>query len=233
MDIGQLIMWLLLLGTGALLVVFKDWVKQHHLKLELILGILLVFFRIWRGSGYIADGEWNRVVPLQLCSLSTYIALFYFLTKYKKLELYLFFFGFLGLSSFIDPDVAWSSARMSYILGFVYDHLIITLAPLYLVVIKDFKFGIKDIVIPYIVVVVLLFVSWPINYAWSGSNFFYIVEKPVFSDVFSEDRFSPWMYDLLYIFAFQFAFFVFNAISLLIIKLVNKTPYLGNKTISE
>lgn len=229
MDIGQIIMWVLLLGTGALLVVFKDFVRAHHKKIELVLGILLVVARIWRGSGYLIDSEPYRAVPLQLCSISTYLALFYFLFNWKFLEKYLFFFAFLGLTSFIDPDVAWGSVRTSYIFGFVYDHLIITLVPLYLVIIKDFKFEIKDILIPYLVVVVLLFVSWPITYAWDGSNFFYIIKKPVFVDVFNEDSFSPRVYDLLYIFAFQFAFFVFNAINLLIIKLVGKGKYLTNK----
>lgn len=220
--LGQIIMILLLLGFGFALVYFRDYVKEHDKKIALILGITLVIARVWRGSGYIIDQEYYRVVPLQLCSISTYMALFYFLFNWKQLEPFLFFFAFLGLSSFIDPDVAWGEVRLSYIFGFVVDHLVITLVPLYLVLIRGYKYHAKDILIPFLVVVALLFIVWPINYLWDGANFFYIVKKPVFSDLFNEENFNKYVYDILYIFAFQFAFFVFNLINFSILFGVRK-----------
>jgi hypothetical integral membrane protein (TIGR02206 family) len=221
-DIGQLIMWALLLGTGAILVVYRDGIRRHERTIAWILAILLVISRLWRGSGYAMDGQWDRIVPLQLCSISTYLALIYFLlgTRAKGLELYLFFFGFLGLTSFIDPDVDWANARLSYIVGFVFDHLVITLMPLYLVHVKRRTFRISDIRMPYLIMVILLLISWPINYLWDGANFFYLVDKPVYSDVFSASAFTPLWYDIFYLFAFQFAFLVFNTINLSIVHVV-------------
>lgn len=214
---GQIIMILILLLQGILLIVFRDFVRKHDKTISLIIGVLLIISRIWRGNGYILDGEAQRAIPMQLCSISTYIALFYFTFNIKQLEPYLFFFGFLGLTSFIDPDVAWSDVRLSYIYGFVVDHLVITLAPLYLVFIRKFKYNAKDILVPYIIVVVLLLISWPLNYMVDGANYFYIVKKPVFSDLFDGSNMNKYVFDFLYILAFQFAFFVFNTVNFLIL----------------
>lgn len=221
-DIGQLIMWALLLALGALIVRKRDWIRTHERGVALTLGILLVASRIWRGAGYAMDGEYDRIVPLQLCSISAYLALFYCLFGTKGLEKYLFFFGFLGLTSFIDPDVNWSEARVSYIGGFVFDHLVITLAPLYLVQIKERRFRWQDIRTPYLVMLALLLLSWPINHLWEGANFFYLVDKPVYADVIPASNVTALWYDIGYLFAFQFAFLVFNAINWAIVQIVPK-----------
>jgi hypothetical integral membrane protein (TIGR02206 family) len=225
---GQIILIIILVALGFCMVYFKDFIKSHKRTIEITIGIILVLSRIGRGTEYFIAQEYDRIVPLQLCSLSTYLALFYFLTQYKPLRPYLFFYGFLGLTAFIDPDIpVWSEAvKEFYLYGFTIDHLVITLAPLYLVLYDDYKFEMNDIVKPLIVAVVLVFISWPINLWWEGANFFYLIEKPVYSDVFGNDAST-----LFYIFWFFVAFFLFNAVSLLLIKLVTKSPtFLTNKT---
>ena len=222
---GQIILILILVLTGVLLVTQREFIKKHHRKIEITLGIILVISRIGRGTEYFIADEYYRIVPLQLCSISTYIALFYFLFNWKQLEKFLFFFGFLGLTAFIDPDVDFSEAvKTFYLYGFTIDHLFITLAPLYLVLIKDFKVQFKDILIPFLTVVVLIFASWLITINWDGSNFFYLVKKPVFSDVFSApngDNMNVF-YTLHYILWFFIAFFLFNGINWFMIKGVQK-----------
>ena len=219
---GQLVLFLILLAFGVVIVVFRDFIKKHRRVIGITIGAILVASRMGRGMEYFIAGEYYRAVPLQLCSISTYLALFYFLYDWKKLQLPLFFFGFLGLTYFIDPDIPnWSEAfRSFYLYGITIDHVIATLAPLYLVTIDDFQVKFKQIVKPFIAVVVLIFVSWPITVWWEGSNFFYLVKKPVFSDIFSNSM--SFFNTLHYIVWFFIAFFLFNIINWFMIKGVNK-----------
>ena len=219
---GQLVLFLILLAFGVVIVVFRDFIKKHRRVIGITLGAILVASRMGRGMEYFIAGEYYRAVPLQLCSISTYLALFYFLYDWKKLQLPLFFFGFLGLTYFIDPDIPnWSEAfRSFYLYGITIDHVIATLAPLYLVTIDDFQVKFKQIVKPFIAVVVLIFVSWPITVWWEGSNFFYLVKKPVFSDIFSNSM--SFFNTLHYIVWFFIAFFLFDIINWFMIKGVNK-----------
>lgn len=219
---GQIVLFLILVVFGTLIVIFRDFIIKHQRVIEITIGAILVLSRMGRGMEYFIAGEYDRAVPLQLCSISTYLALFYFLYDWKKLELPLFFFGFLGLTFFIDPDIPnWSDAFQSfYLYGITIDHVVITLAPLYLVIVKGFDVSFKQILKPFIAVVVLIFISWPITVAWEGSNFFYLVKKPVFSDVFSDSM--SFGNTLHYIVWFFIAFFLLNAINWFMIKGIKK-----------
>lgn len=219
---GQLILFIILLVCGLLIVLFRDFIKKHRRLIGITLGAILVASRMGRGMEYFIAGEYYRAVPLQLCSISTYLALFYFLYDWKKLQLPLFFFGFLGLTFFIDPDIPnWSEAFKSfYLYGITIDHVIITLAPLYLVFIDDFEVTFKQIIKPFIAVIVLIFASWPITVWWEGSNFFYLVKKPVFSDLFSDSM--SFFNTFHYIIWFFIAFFLLNIINWYMIKGIQK-----------
>jgi hypothetical protein len=218
----QIILILILIIFGVLIIIFKDFLKKHRRLIGITLGAILVASRMGRGMEYIQANEFYRVVPLQLCSISTYLALFYFLYDWKKLQLPLFFFGFLGLTYFIDPDIPdWSVAfKTFYLYGITIDHLIITLAPMYLVFIDGFEIEFKKILKPFISVVILIFISWPITLWWEGSNFFYLVEKPVFSDLFSDSM--GFFNTFHYILWFFIAFFILNIINWGIIKGIKK-----------
>jgi len=219
---GQLILFLILIVFAVLIIVFKDFIKKHRRVIGITLGAILVASRMGRGLEYVQAQEYYRAVPLQLCSISTYLALIYFLYDWKKLQLPLFFFGFLGLTYFIDPDIPnWSEAFKSfYLYGITIDHVIITLAPMYLIFIDEFEVTFKEITKPFFAVVILIFISWPITIWWEGSNFFYLVKKPVFSDLFSDSM--GFFNTLHYIIWFFIAFFLLNIISWGIIKGINK-----------
>lgn len=219
---GQIILFLILIFFGVIIIIFKDFIRKHRRVIGITIGAILVASRMGRGMEYFQASEYYRAVPLQLCSISTYLALFYFLYDWKKLQLPLFFFGFLGLTYFIDPDIpSWSEAfKTFYLYGITIDHVIVTLAPLYLVFIDEFQVKFKDIVKPFIAVVVLIFISWPITIWWEGSNFFYLVKKPVFGDVFSNSM--SFFNTLHYILWFCIAFFLLNIINWGIILAIKK-----------
>jgi hypothetical integral membrane protein (TIGR02206 family) len=217
---GQIILIILLLILGFSTVYFKEFIQTHHRKIEIALAIILLLSRIGRNTEYFIDGDYHKAFPLQLCTISTYLAMLYYFFKWKKLRVFLFFYGFLGLTAFIDPDIpVWSEALKGfYLYGFTIDHLIITVSPLFLVLYDDFEFDINDAIAPTITAVILIFIAWPMNILWDGANFFYLVEKPVVSDVFGEN-----VSNLFYIFWFFVAYVIINAINLLIIKLITKS----------
>ncbi|GEM_PF-3350273 len=231
--LGQLILILILVATGFSMVYFQDYIRANQRKVALVVGVIMLISRIGRNTEYFLAAEYHRALPLQLCTISSYLALLWLFVPIKQLRPFLFFYGFLGLTAFIDPDVpSWSEAvRTFYLYGFTIDHVVITLLPLYLVLYDDYKFDLKEGLVPLVAAVVLVFASWPLNVWWDAADFFYMKDKPVFSDLFG--RSDPFGFDLLtlgYIAGFFFAYFVFNAVNLLLIKLVTKNPhYLTNK----
>jgi hypothetical protein len=215
---GQLILFLILIVTGTSIIVFRDFIIKHRRVVGLTIGIILVLSRIGRGVEYIINEEYSKIIPLQICSLAAYFSIIYFLFDWKKIQLPLFFYGFLGLTFFIDPDIpAWDEALRSFFLyGITIDHVITTLAPLFLIIIDKYEVSFKKIIQVFIPTAILVLITWPITMAWDISDFFYIKAKPVFADVFG-DSLSFWN-SLHYILWYFIAFFLFNIINWYMIK---------------
>lgn len=175
-----------------------EFFTKNRDKLFLIVSILLIWTQIARYIGVVIGDEvtWSIWIfnfkidafsiqanlPFYMCRLSVLILLYYALTKDKRVESFLFFWGATGLAGVIYPNGAIENfANLKE--TFVIDHFLLAVTPFYLIVYEGFKPTFKGVLTITGLMGLILLIFIPIN-PLVGADYFYLQDQSIFGDLF-------------------------------------------------
>lgn len=176
----------------------KEWINHHKRTIFLIIGILLAWSQIARYIGFFFDNDvtWNiwflnfRIIgfnplthlPFYICRLSALVLLYYVITKDKRVESFLFYWGATGLAGVIYPNGDITNIA-TLTETFYIDHFVLGLTPFFLVVYQGYRPVKKDLLMITLLMLVILLLFIPINLL-AGSDYFYTKDQSIFRIMF-------------------------------------------------
>ncbi|WHZ05613.1 TIGR02206 family membrane protein [Neobacillus sp. YX16] len=160
--------------TCFLLVFFRTKLKsyQHMIKWTLFTTLILceVSFHLW----LILTNQWEvGDLPLQLCSLSTFLSLYLFLKKNQKVFNLLFFIGLIPpILSMVTPDIVYQFPHFRFLKYFLH-HSAIPLAVLYFILFERYRVPLKAILTGFITLNIIAVPVFFLNILLD-TNFFFL-----------------------------------------------------------
>jgi hypothetical integral membrane protein (TIGR02206 family) len=160
--------------TCFLLVFFRKNLKsyQNIIKWTLFTTLVLceVSFHLW----LILTNQWEVAdLPLQLCSLSTFLSLYLFLKPNQKVFNLLFFIGLIPpILSMVTPDIVYQFPHFRFLKYFLH-HSAIPLAVLYFILFEGYRVPLKAILTGFITLNIIAVPVFFLN-LWLDTNFFFL-----------------------------------------------------------
>lgn len=157
-----------------IIVYFRKNLKayQHILKWTLFITLILceVSFHTW----LILTKQWEVAdLPLQLCSLSTFLSLFLFLKPNQKVFNLLFFIGLLpAILSMVTPDIVYQFPHFRFLKYFLH-HSAIPLSVMYFILFEGYRVPRKAVVTSFLTLNVIAVPIFFLN-LWLDTNFFFL-----------------------------------------------------------
>ena len=109
------------------------------------------------------------------------VLLYYAITKDKRVESFLFYWGGLGLAGVIYPNGPFDNiANLTE--TFYIDHYLLTMSPFFLVTVEGYRPSKSDALLIAAVMIVMLSMFVPINYMMK-SDYFYLRDQSIFSSI--------------------------------------------------
>lgn len=140
----------------------KEWISKHKKTIFTVVTILLLWTQFARYVGVIfeTDTEWSiwifnfRIVafswathlPFYMCRLSVWVLLYYVITKDKRVESFLFYWGATGIAGILYPNGDIQNI-FNLTETFYIDHFFLGLTPFFLVVYQGYRPSKKDLYI--------------------------------------------------------------------------------------
>ena len=174
--------------------------KNKKLLSYSIIFLLLVnqvmdFYR----EGFVS-GRWQDGLPLHLCDFSTIAIILYFLTQKRDFFVFAFFFGIAGGGmSILTPDTVYGFPYIGYIQSQI-GHTMILMGVTYAMIIDNQRPYLNDIPKVFMYATILLLFTYLMNYLL-GTNYWFLVEKPVGNNITTLMRPEPFHIIDLYIVA--------------------------------
>ncbi len=178
----------------------REFLIKHKNKIFIIVAILLgwtqfaryigIFFaedQMWTFLGFnfrIVGFDLTTHLPFYICRFSVVVLLIYSITRYKKLEPFLFYWGATGLAGVWYPNGPLSNIATLTETFFV-DHFVLALAPFFIVSIQGYKPKFKDAAVISGFMFVLLLSFIPIN-LWLNADYFYLEDQSIFGVIFGQ-----------------------------------------------
>jgi hypothetical integral membrane protein (TIGR02206 family) len=162
----------------------QDTVKKNEKTIFVVVLILLTWSQLARyGFSLLRDGfHPAEYLPFFICRISSLVLLYYVITKDKRVESFLFYWGATGLAGVIYPNGHISNiANLTE--TFYIDHFLLGLTPIYLVLFRGFKPNRKNLLQITFFMFVVLLIFIPINNNF-GTDFFYTKNQSIFKIVF-------------------------------------------------
>ncbi len=176
----------------------QDWINQHKKTILVMVMVLLIWSQIARYIGifFEEDQYWSlgflhfRIVafdatthlPFYVCRLSSLVLAYYLITKDKRVESFLFYWGATGLAGVIYPNGAITNIA-DLTETFYIDHFFLGLTPYFLVVYQGYRPVKKDLYAITGVMLAILLLFIPINILF-GSDYFYTKDQSIFGIMF-------------------------------------------------
>ncbi|TDL65152.1 TIGR02206 family membrane protein [Rhodococcus qingshengii] len=160
--------------TCFLFVYFRKNLKsyQNIIKWTLFTTLVLceVSFHLW----LILTNQWEVAdLPLQLCSLNTFLSLFLFLKPNQKVFNLLFFIGVLpAILSMVTPDIVYQFPHFRFLKYFLH-HSAIPLAVLYFILFERYRVPLKAILTGFITLNIIAVPVFFLNILLD-TNFFFL-----------------------------------------------------------
>ena len=188
---------------SALFVIYSIFTKtafisRNRNKIFLIVSILLIWTQIARYIGVFFNGEqtWSMWflnfkidpfsirshLPFYMCRLSVLVLLYYALTKDKRVQPFLFFWGATGLAGVIYPNGAIDNI-VNLKETFFIDHFLLAVTPFYLVVYENYVPKFKDVLKITGLMALILYAFIPLN-GLVDADYFYLADQSIFGDLF-------------------------------------------------
>lgn len=150
-----------------------------------------IHWSIWIFNFRIVAFNWATHLPFYVCRLSVVVLLYYVITKDKRVESFLFYWGATGIAAIFYPN-----GNIQNILQltetFYIDHYFLSLTPFFLVVYQGYRPSIRNLFIITGVMFFILTVFIPINdgldliFASEDFDYFYVKDQSIVRVIFGE-----------------------------------------------
>lgn len=158
----------------GVLVYFRNKAKIYQKIIKWTLFLLLPACEISSHVWLILTDQWDvSDLPLQLCSLSTFLALYLFLKKNNKMFYLLYFFGTLPpFLAMVTPEMVYTFPHFHFIEYFLH-HSVLPLAALYFILYEGYRVPRKAILFSYVTANIIAVPIFILN-KLIDTNFFYL-----------------------------------------------------------
>jgi hypothetical integral membrane protein (TIGR02206 family) len=148
----------------------KFYQQMIKWSLFILLGACEVSLHLW----LILTNQWDvSDLPLQLCSLSTFLAMYLFLKKNNRVFYLLYFFGILPpILSMVTPEMVYTFPHFRYIKYFLH-HSVIPLSAFYFILYEGYRVPKKAILFSFLTLNIIAVPIFFLNLLLS-TNFFYL-----------------------------------------------------------
>jgi hypothetical integral membrane protein (TIGR02206 family) len=148
----------------------KSYKNLIRWTLFTILIVCEVSFHLW----LVLTNQWEVAdLPLQLCSLSTFLSLFLFLKPNQKVFNLLYFIGLLpAILSMVTPDIVYQFPHFRFLKYFLH-HSAIPLAVLYFILFEGYRVPKNAVTTSYLTLNVIAVPIFFLN-RLLGTNFFFL-----------------------------------------------------------
>ncbi|WP_240189977.1 TIGR02206 family membrane protein [Bacillus sp. P14.5] len=207
---------LLLFGAVSIwMVVFRDVLRPHQSFIKWTLVSILVLSEISAQIWVITTNQWELGnLPLHLCSISTFIAIFLFFNPNKKAFYLLFFIGFLPpILSMVTPEVFYQFPHYRFIKYFLH-HSAIAWSVLYFILYEGYRVPKKAVLTGFLLLNLLAVPIYFINLLLD-TNFFYLADPTESKTILSFFGSGIWYYINLEIAALLLFFLTYLPMGLL------------------
>ena len=163
----------------------KAFIQKHKDKIIFIVMLLLIWTQYVRYIDVIlsrSEWSWGSHLPFYMCRVSVVVLLYYTITKDKKVETFLFYWGALGLAGILYPNGPISNIP-NLTETFYIDHFVLTLTPFFLVAYQGYKPTMKGLYTIVGVMFVMLCAFIPLNQLWE-TDYFYLANQSIFGVLF-------------------------------------------------
>jgi hypothetical integral membrane protein (TIGR02206 family) len=169
-----ILIYFLFFLTCFMFVFFRKKLKSYQriVKWTLFITLILceVSFHLWlilTKQREVAD------LPLQLCSLSTFLSLFLFLKHNQKVfNLLFFFWSSSSILSMVTPDIVYQFPHFRFLKYFLH-HSAIPLAVLYFILFESYRVPRKAVITSFLPLNVIAVPVFFLN-VWLDTNFFFL-----------------------------------------------------------
>lgn len=175
-------------------ILFRGKLKKYQSIIKWTLFTILLACEISMQLWVILTNQWGLDdLPLQLCTLSTFMALFLFLKTNKTTFYLLYFTGILPpILSMVTPEIAYQFPHFRFIKYFLH-HSAIPLAVLYFILFEDYRVPRKAILYGYLCLNIIAIPIFIINQQL-GTNFFYLANPTEAKTILSFFGSGIWYY---------------------------------------
>ena len=204
--ITYMIFVLLFAGTIVALFRKRDFFEKHKETIIKTVMVLLIWTQVARYIGvFFAENQewslwiftfrivafsWGTHLPFYICRLSVIVLLYYTITRDKRVESFLFYWGATGLAGIIYPNGPIENI-LNLTETFYIDHFFLGLTPYFLIAYQGYRPSKKDLYIITALMFVILSVFIPIN-AWLDTipgvgetvDYFYVNDQSIVGDLF-------------------------------------------------
>lgn len=163
----------------------KEFLIKNKKNVLIIATVLLVWTQYVRYVDLLFFGgefKMGEHLPCYMCRVSAVVLLYYTITGDKRVETFLFYWGALGLAGVIYPNGPINNI-MNLTEVFYIDHVMLTLIPIFLVVVQGYRPSVKGVFIIVGVMAIMLLSFIPINNVL-GADYFYLANQSIFGIMF-------------------------------------------------
>jgi hypothetical integral membrane protein (TIGR02206 family) len=174
LSMAHVVTFILFFLTCFLFVYYRKklFSYQYIVKWTLFITLIVceVSFHLW----LILTNQWEVAdLPLQLCSLSTFLSLYLFLKPNQKVFNLLFFIGLLpAILSMVTPDIVYQFPHFRFLKYFLH-HSAIPLAVLYFILFEGYRVPRKAVLTSFLTLNVIAVPVFFLN-IWLDTNFFFL-----------------------------------------------------------
>jgi uncharacterized membrane protein YwaF len=174
-----------------LIITKQNWMKKHQKQIIFFFLALLLYSLYLRYFERLFDPRFSydiKDLPTAYCRISVILAAIYLITRNKYLGQFLYFQAGFGVFSMVFPgtDFFYLTAQHRNI-GYVYDHLLLSLLPFFIVLIMGVTPSKKSFYISWAYCIVIPFALLPYALS-SGTNAFYILDAAFADMVFGDNQ---------------------------------------------
>ncbi|WP_163100104.1 TIGR02206 family membrane protein [Peribacillus alkalitolerans] len=173
-SMTHILTFIIFLTACFFFVYYRKKLKPYQSIIKWTLFSILLACEITHQIWVILNGVWEvNDLPLQLCSLSTFLALFLFLKNSNKVFNLLFFIGLIpAILSMVTPEIAYQFPHYRFIKYFLH-HSAIPLSVLYFIIFEGYRVPRKAVLTSYLTLNIIAVPIFILN-KLLGTNFFYL-----------------------------------------------------------
>ena len=179
--------------------------RRSRLRWAMVAGFLIGESLSNGWSASVGRWQLDSDLPLHLCGVMVWVSVYGLVSRARWACTLMYFFGVAGASqALLTPSAEHGIAHIAY-LATMLSHGLLVIAGLWVVLVEEYRPGIRDLVVAFVILNIYALALYPVNLLL-GSNYMYLVSKPESQSLF--DVFPSWPWYLLLTEFVAFALFV-------------------------